>query len=44
MAEYERLKLSIVLFDLDDVVRTSPYGDNEVPEFSGDGNEGGIFG
>ncbi len=47
MAQYERLKLSIVLFDSEDVVRTS-LGDNQVPELgdgTGDGNNsGGIFG
>lgn len=42
MAQYERLKLSIVLFDFDDVI-TASLGDNEVPELGGDSN-GGIFG
>ncbi len=45
MVQYERLKLSVVLFDLDDVV-TASLGDNEVTELpEGEGNNnGGIFG
>ena len=39
---YEEIKMYIVVFESDDVIRTS-LGDNEVPELGG-GNEGGIFG
>ena len=42
MKRYEEIKMSIVVFESDDVIRTS-FGDNEVPEIGG-GNEGGIFG
>ena len=42
MRRYEEIKMSIVGFESDDVIRTS-FGDNEVPELGG-GNEGGIFG
>ena len=42
MRRYEEIKMSIVVFENDDVIRTS-LGDNEVPEL-GAGNEGGIFG
>ena len=42
MRRYEEIKMSIVVFESDDVIRTS-FGDNEVPEIGG-GNEGGIFG
>ena len=42
MTQYEVIKMSIVVFEGDDVIRTS-LGDNEVPEIGG-GDEGGIFG
>ena len=42
MRRYEEIKMSIVVFESDDVIRMS-LGDNEVPEF-GAGDEGGIFG
>ena len=42
MKRYEEIKMSIVVFESDDVIRTS-FGDNEVPEIAG-GDEGGIFG
>lgn len=42
MKRYEEIKMSIVVFEGDDMIRTS-LGDNEVPEIGG-GNEGGIFG
>lgn len=42
MKRYEEMKMSIVVFENDDVIKTS-FGDNEVPEI-GDGSEGGIFG
>ena len=42
MMQYEELKISIVIFENRDIVRTS-LGDNEVPEIGG-GDEGGIFG
>ena len=42
MRRYEEIKMSIVVFESDDVIRTS-LGDNEVPEI-GSGDEGGIFG
>ena len=42
MKRYEEVKMSIVVFEKDDVIRMS-LGDNEVPEI-GDGDEGGIFG
>ena len=42
MRRYEEIKMSIVVFESDDIIRTS-FGDNEVPEIVG-GDEGGIFG
>ena len=42
MKRYEEIKMAIIVFESDDVIRTS-FGDNEVPELGG-GNEGGIFG
>ena len=42
MKRYEEITISIVVFEKDDVIRTS-FGDNEVPEIGG-GDEGGIFG
>ena len=42
MKHYETVKMSIIVFENDDVIRTS-LGDNEVPEIGG-GDEGGIFG
>ena len=42
MKRYEEIKMFIVVFESDDVIRTS-FGDNEVPEIGGD-DEGGIFG
>ena len=42
MKRYEEMKMSIVVFENDDVIKTS-FGDNEVPEI-GDSDEGGIFG
>ena len=42
MKRYEEVKMSIVVFEKDDVIRMS-WGDNEVPEIGG-GDEGGIFG
>ena len=42
MTRYEEIKMLIIVFESDDVIRTS-FGDNEVPEFGG-GDEGGIFG
>lgn len=42
MKRYEEIKVFIVVFESDDMIRTS-WGDNEVPEFGG-GDEGGIFG
>ena len=42
MKRYEEIKMLIVVFESDDVIRTS-FGDNEVREIGG-GNEGGIFG
>ena len=41
MKRYEEVKMSIVVFENDDVIRMS-LGDNEVPEIGG-GYEGGIF-
>ena len=41
MRRYEEIKMSIVVFESDDIIRMS-FGDNEVPEF-GAGDEGGIF-
>ena len=41
MKRYEEIKMFIVVFESDDVIRTS-LGDNVVPEIGG-GNEGGIF-
>ena len=41
MKRYKEIKMAIVIFESDDVIRTS-FGDNEVPEIGG-GNEGGIF-
>ncbi len=49
MAQYERLKLSIVWLEADDVI-TASLGDNQVSELEGggnsssSGNNGGIFG
>ncbi len=43
MAQYEQLKLSIVLFESDDVI-TASLGDNEVPELGGETGNGGIWG
>ena len=42
MKRYEEVKMAIVVFENDDVIRMS-LGDNEVPEIGG-GDEGGIFG
>ena len=42
MKRYEEIKMFIVVFERDDVIRMS-LGDNEVPEIGG-GDEGGIFG
>ncbi len=41
MKRYEEIKMVIVVFESDDVIRMS-FGDNVVPEFGG-GYEGGIF-
>ena len=41
MKRYEEIKMVIVTFEEDDVIRTS-LGDNAVPEIGG-GDEGGIF-
>ena len=41
MKRYEEVKMVIVAFEEDDVIRTS-LGDNTVPEIGG-GDEGGIF-
>ena len=42
MKRYEEIKMAIIVFESDDVIRMS-LGDNEVPEIGG-GDEGGIFG
>ena len=42
MKHYEKVEMSIIVFENDDVIRTS-LGDNEVPEIGGN-EEGGIFG
>ena len=42
MKRYKEIKMAIIIFESDDVIRTS-LGDNEVPEIGGD-DEGGIFG
>ena len=42
MKRYKEIKMAIVIFESNDVIRTS-LGDNEVPEL-GAGNDGGIFG
>ena len=42
MKRYKEIKMFIVVFESDDVIRTS-FGDYEVPEIGGD-DEGGIFG
>ena len=41
MKRYEEIKILIVVFESDDVIRMS-LGDNEVPEIAS-GDEGGIF-
>ena len=41
MKRYKEIKMAIIIFENDDVIRTS-LGDNEVPEIGG-GDEGGIF-
>ena len=41
MKRYKEIKMAIVIFESDDVIRTS-LGDNEVPEIAS-GDEGGIF-